>query len=98
MSESDFHVVEHQLNQEEYRRAEVVANLGGAFGIFGDESTEEVIKRIFLSGLAAVEFTVLGKCENNNMGTVQEAMMKELAKNFPEPPPELIAKYKKQKL
>jgi hypothetical protein len=52
MSESDSHVVELQLNQEEYTRAEFVANLGGAFGIFGDESTEEVIKRIFLSGLA----------------------------------------------
>lgn len=52
MSQSDLHVVELQLNQEEYTRAEFVANLGGAFGIFGDESTEEVIKRIFLSGLA----------------------------------------------
>ena len=30
MSESDFHVVELQLNQEEYTRAEFVANLGGA--------------------------------------------------------------------
>ena len=45
MSDSDFHVVELQLNQEEYTRAEFVANLGAAFGIFGVESAEELVKK-----------------------------------------------------
>ena len=43
---SDNYDVVLHLTEEEYMRAELVANLGIAYGFFGEESTEEVIKRI----------------------------------------------------
>jgi hypothetical protein len=92
---SDDYTVMLNLTEEEYARAELVAHLVSAYGFFGEESTEEVIKRIFITGLVAAEYSVLGGSDYGCEGSVQSAMLTFLGKDLPVPPQELVAKYKK---
>ena len=63
---SDAYKVELNLTHKEYGRVELVAHLGVAYGFFGGESTDDVIKRIFLSGLIGAEYAVLGGSDHGS--------------------------------
>jgi hypothetical protein len=90
---ADNYNIELNLTEEEYVRAELVANIGSACGLFDDDdSIEAVIQRMFFSGLAAAERMILGGSEPlQKTKTIEDAIQNFLAQNLPEPPLELIA-------
>ena len=90
---SDDYKVELNLTHKEYGRAELVTHIGIAYGFFGVESTDQVIKRIFLSGLIGAEYAVLGGSDHGSSGTVQAAILGFLEKDLPNPSAELVATY-----